>query len=129
MLQLTRRDFKQQFRNPTERRVELYEVFEEWLAAAQATTLLKQVWVFGSFVTKKPGPDDLDIVALFASEFDATAIPVTLRHWFDHELCRELHEIDLFTMNETTFPQVRTMILETFGRDRDGQESIVEVLL
>ncbi len=129
MLQLSLLDFKKQFGTPTERRVELYEVFEEWLHIAQSTMMLQQVWVFGSFVTKKPGPNDLDIVALFASGFDAAAVPVTLRHWFDHELCREVHEIDLFTMKETTLPQVRTMILETFGRDRERQESIVEVLL
>ncbi len=37
--------------------------------------------------------------------------------------------LDLFLMKETTPPDVRTMILETFGRSLDGQESIVEVLL
>lgn len=41
----------------------------------------------------------------------------------------ELYEIDLFTMTETTSPKTCIMILDTFGRNRDGQESIVEVLL
>ncbi len=91
--------------------------------------MLRQVWVFGSFATRQPGPGDLDIVALFSAGFDAEAMPASLRHWFDHELCRELHEIDLFIMKETTPPNVRDMILETFGKSRDGQESIVEVLL
>lgn len=91
--------------------------------------MLRQVWVFGSFATRKPGPGDLDIVALFSADFDADGISASLRHWFDHELCHGLHEIDLFTMKETTPPDVRALILETFGRSRDGQESIVEVLL
>jgi len=129
MLQLTLPAFDRQFGNLTERRVELCETFQQWLIAAQSLSLLRQVWVFGSFVTKKPGPGDLDVVALFAAEFDTATVPVPLRHWFDHELCRELHEIDLFTMKETTSPETRIMILETFGRSRDGQESIVEVLL
>lgn len=129
MLQLSLEGFKQQFGIGTERRVELYQVFQEWLNAVQATLLLRQVWVFGSFATKKPGPDDLDIVALFAAEFDAANIASSLRHWLDHELCQELHEIDLFIIKDTTSLEVRTMILETFGRSRDGQESIVEVLL
>jgi len=129
MLQLTLSAFGQQFGSPTERRVEFYETFQEWLAAARSLSLLRQVWIFGSFVTKKSGPGDLDIVALFAAEFDATTVLISLRHWFDHELCRQLHEIDLFTMKETTSPETRIMILETFGRNREGQESIVEVLL
>ncbi len=126
---MTLTDFEQQFGNATERRVELYQIFREWLAAANATAMLRQVWVFGSFATRKPGPGDLDVVALFSADFDIDAVLALLRHWFDHELCRELHEMDLFLMKETTPPDIRAMILETFGRSRDGQESILEVLL
>lgn len=129
MLQLTLTDFEQQFGSATERRLELYQIFQEWLAAAKSTTMLRQVWVFGNFATRKPGPGDLDIIALFSADFDVDAVSAPLRHWFDHELCRDLHEMDLFLMKETTPPDVRTMILETFGKSRDGQESIVEVLL
>jgi len=129
MLRLTRADFEQQFGSATERRVELRQVFQERLTAAESTAMLRQVWIFGSFATRKPGPGDLDIVALFSADFDVDAVSAPLRHWFDHELCRDSHEMDLFTMKETTPPAVRTMILETFGRSRDGQESIVEVLL
>lgn len=129
MLQLSLEEFERQSGIGTERRVELYQVFQEWLNAVRATSLLRQVWVFGSFVTKKPGPDDLDFVALSAAEFDVANIALSLRHWLDHELCQELHEIDLFIIKETTSLDIRTMILETSGRSRDGQESIVEVLL
>lgn len=80
MLQLSLEEFEQQFGIGTERRVELYQVFQEWLNAVQSTSLLRQVWVFGSFVTKKPGPDDLDIVALFAAEFDVANIAPSIRH-------------------------------------------------
>lgn len=129
MLQLSLKEFEQQFGVVTERRVELYQVFQEWLNAMQTISLLRQVWVFGSFVTKKPGPDDLDVIALFAAEFDAANVAPALRHWLDHELCQELHQIDLFIIKETTSSEVRTLILETLGRSRDDQESIVEVLL
>ena len=129
MLQLSQEEFEQQHGIGTERRVELYQVFDEWLSAVQTTSLLRQVWVFGSFITKKPGPADLDIVALFAAEFDVENIALSLRHRLDHELRQELHEIDLFIIKEATPLEVRTMILEIFGRSRDGQGSIVEVLL
>jgi hypothetical protein len=114
---LTLEELKQQFGTGTERRMELYEVFPEWLGATRSTSLLRQVWVFGSFASAKPGPGDPDLVALFAAGFDATAVAAPIRHWFDHEI------------TEATPPEVRAMILETFGRGRDGQESIVEVLL
>lgn len=127
MNSVTLADLKSQFGTATERRVELFERFTQWLAAARATGAVRRVWIFGSFAATQPGPGDLDIVALFAADFDPNAVAVEARHWFDHELCRALHEIDLFTMKETTPPEVQTMILETFGRSRDGQESIIEV--
>ena|GEM_PF-5616611 len=43
MLQLSLQDLQTQFGTATERRVELYEVFQEWLSAAQSLSLLRQV--------------------------------------------------------------------------------------
>ncbi len=94
MLQLPLEEFEEQFGVGTERRAELHQIFREWLSAVQAAFLLRQVWVFGSFVTRKPGPNDLDIVAPFAAEFDAANIAPSLRHWLGHELCHEVLALD-----------------------------------
>lgn len=101
----------------------------DWLAAARSTNTLKRVWVFGSFATRKPGPGDLDIVGLFAADFNLDALNGSLRHWFDHELCRAVHGIDLFILIETTPPETQSVLLQTLGRDRSGQESMVVVLI
>ena len=68
-------------------------------------------------------------MALFAADFSPDSLGGDLRHWFDHELCREVHGIDLFTLKESTPPDVQNLILETLGRDRSGRESMVEVLI
>ncbi len=126
---ITQAELTQDFGLASERRVELTERLAGWLSAAQATGALRRVWIFGSFVSTKPGPGDLDILALFAEDFDASRIESSNRHWFDHELCREIHEIDLFILKENTPAEVREMILETFGRDRSGADCLIEVLL
>lgn len=122
-------EFKEGYGSATERRVELYERFEEWLATARSTGALRRVWVFGSFATEKPGPGDLDILAQFAADFDPSGGAPDARSWFDHQLARELHEIDFFYVSDNT-PEDRLVIfLQTFGRDRDGRASILEVTL
>lgn len=129
MSELTLQEFETRFGTSTERRVELLEIFKEWLAAVVATGALRRVWVFGSYCTSKPGPGDMDILAQLASEFDTSNPPLALREWLDHELCREVHEIDLFLCKEDTPDTVLALILSTFGRDRSGQEALVEILL
>ena len=55
MDKLTPAEFKKRFGSATERRIELYERFEEWLTVARSTGALRRVWVFGSVATDKPG--------------------------------------------------------------------------
>lgn len=126
---MTLAEVEEQFGTQTERRMELYERFREWLSVAESTGALRRLWLFGSFVTSKPGPGDLDILAQFASDFDLTNVATEQRVWFDHELCRSLHEIDFFLCKEDTPPAVLDLLLETFGRTRSGEEAMVEVLL
>ena len=126
---VTQEEFAQLYGKATERREELYSRFREWLSAAQSTGALRRVWVFGSYATRKPGPGDLEILALFGAGFDLTTVPPEQRHWFDHEMCRSIHEMDLFFLTEAAPPEVLAMTLDTFGRDRSGQKSIVEITL
>jgi predicted nucleotidyltransferase len=125
---LTRAEFKERFGTATERRVELQERFDEWFSAVSATGALRRVWVFGSYASSKPGPGDLDVLAQLASDFDTSNLPPSLREWLDHELCRELHEMDVFLCKEDTPEFVLDLILGTFGQDRSGQETIVEII-
>lgn len=129
MRQITLDQLRADHGSGTERRVELYERFEQWLAVWQATGALRRLWVFGSFVSAKPGPGDIDILVQLASDFDLASAPEHLRPWLDHELCRTLHEMDLFVCKENTPDTVLALLLDTFGKDRSGEETIVEVLL
>ena len=70
----------------TERRVELWERFVDWLNAAESTGQLQRVWLFGSFIGDKAGPGDLDILALFAEGFDAGALTAEQRPWITNSV-------------------------------------------
>jgi hypothetical protein len=124
---LTLVQLAERFGKSTERRVELFERLNAWLEAAQATQMLRRVWVFGSFASGKPGPRDVDILALFAIGFDPANLPASEQHWFEHEVCYQIHEIDLYFMTETTTPEVFTFLLEGFRYNRTGEENMVEV--
>jgi hypothetical protein len=42
-------------------------------------------------------------------------------------LCREIHEIDLFVLTESSTEELRELVLDTFRRDRSGRETMVEL--
>ena len=90
---------------------------------------LRRLWVFGSFVTDKPGPGDLDLLAVFDAGFSVEALPVQDKHWFDHEICRALYEIDFFWLTQQATDQTLLLILDTFRTNRSGDEAMIEVIL
>lgn len=44
------------------RRVDLFAKFESWVNELRGYGVVATVWLDGSFVTEKPGPDDIDCV-------------------------------------------------------------------
>jgi len=124
---LTLEQVAERFGKGTERRVELFERLTEWLDAAKATQMLRRMWIFGSFASGKPGPGDVDVLALFALGFDPGQLPASEQHWFEHEICYQVHEIDLYFMTEATTPEVFAFLLEGFRYNRAGEENMVEV--
>ena len=122
-------EIEHQFGMLTDRRAELYQRFKTWLAVAQSTLQLRRVWIFGSFVSGKTEPGDLDVLALFAEGFDPANLKADVGIWFDHEICREINEIDLFFMTESTPKEAFDLIIETFRYNRTGQETLAEVTL
>jgi hypothetical protein len=66
------------------RRKTLILRLERIYRVARATGYLARFVVFGSFVTGKPEPQDVDLFLVMADEFDASKLSVDMRLLFEH---------------------------------------------
>jgi len=86
------------FGSATPRRQVLASRLHELLTLARATGKLRRAFLWGSFVTAKPFPGDLDVFLLLQTGFDQafTGLPPEQRNLFDHGRARLLFEADVF---------------------------------
>lgn len=96
---------------------------------AKATGKLERLIIFGSYVTTKPSPNDVDIVLVFSDDFDFTAYDEKTRKLFEHNKAEEEFSASVFWIRPAL------LILETLDefishwqikRDRT-RRGIVEV--
>src|SRR5713101_3427237 len=95
-------EIAEHFGTNTPRRQILMSRLRELLSLVQATGKLRRAFIWGSFVTDKPFPRDLDIFLLLQEGFDKefTGLPAEQRCVFDHENARLLFEADVFWATE-----------------------------
>jgi hypothetical protein len=65
-------------------------------ALAQRTGHLQSLVLFGSFITSKPEPNDVDIVLVMDDAFRLEDCPVEARGLFDHALAQARHGASIF---------------------------------
>ena len=98
---------------------------------ARATGQLQRAFIWGSFVTDKPFPRDLDVFLLMQEGFDRHFIhlPPTQRAVFEHERVRLLFEADVFWATAAVGAEELASWLSVYQFSRDMmQRGIVEVL-
>jgi hypothetical protein len=119
------------FGTHTPRRLALAGRLQELLDLARATGKLRRAFIWGSFVTDKPFPGDLDVFLLMHGSFDQdfTNLSSELRGLFDYERARLLFEADVFWATEAIGAEELASWLDVYQLSRDmGQRGIVEVL-
>ena len=89
---------------PTDvRRITLFFSFLKWFAGLQTLGITGTLWVDGSFVTKKPSPDDIDCYLFNAAttrNLNATE-QIQLQKLLDHDEARAIFNLDLYFENPT----------------------------
>jgi predicted nucleotidyltransferase len=114
----------------TPRRQTLADRLQELLAVARATGKLRRAFLWGSFVSGKPFPGDLDIFLLMNEGFDREFInlPKEQREVFDHGRARLLFEADVFWATEAIGTKELDSWLSVYQLSRDMvQRGIIEV--
>lgn len=125
-------EITQRFGISTSRRQVLADRLRELLHVVQATGQLRRVFIWGSFVTAKPFPRDLDVFLLMKAGFDTVLanLPPEQRQAFDHERAQLVFEADVFWATEAIGEEELTSWLEVYQFSRDmSQRGIVEVMI
>lgn len=63
---------------------------------ARATGKLEQLIIFGSYVTAKPEPNDIDVVLIFSDDFDVSTCSEETRLLLDHGRAADVFGASIF---------------------------------
>jgi hypothetical protein len=126
----TLEEIRQRCGESTPRRQFLFSRLQEVIRHLSATGYLRRLYLFGSFTTPKPIPNDLDCLAVKATGFTTATLTSPLLKVFQHDLCRLYYHTDLFWVTEAVGEVHIRALLDVFSRDRSGAPlPIVEVEL
>ena len=65
-------------------------------ALAQRTGYLQRFIIFGSYVTAKPDPNDVDVVLVMDDAFRLEDCPIEVRGLFDHAVAQARYGVSIF---------------------------------
>ena len=102
----------------------------EVLTTAKATGKLHRLILWGSFVTAKDVPEDLDLLLIMAADFDLAQVPDSLRLLFDYPQARIRFRADVFWTKATMSADILAVWLDTYQIGKDfRRRGIVEVII
>ena len=117
------------FATTTARRQWLGERLRSLLAVAKSTGKLERVFLWGSFVTGKPVPNDLDVLLVVADDFSLDSAPVQCGTLFDHARARIHFHADVFCTKASIDGDILSLWLDTYQTGKDfKRRGIVEVI-
>lgn len=118
------------FATPSARRHWLGEQLRSLLALAKSTGQLARVFLWGSFVTSKEVPNDLDVLLVMTAEFAVEAVPAQAQVVFEHVQARLRFQADVFWTKTSIDSQVLHLWLDTYQMGKDfTRRGIVEVVV
>lgn len=123
-------EFFQRFAGGSARRKWLGERLRELLSLARLTGHLKRWFVWGSFVSSKESPNDIDLLVLFDSTFQLENVPDDCNILFDYVGARVRFQADLFWSKSSIGDAIVRLWLDTYQTTREfKRRGIVEIEL
>jgi len=96
---------------------------------AQATGHLARFVIFGSFITNKPEPNDVDVFLLMEDTFDASRLIGETQILFDHAAAQALFGASVFWLRRSAALQGEQRTIEYWQVKRgSGRRGIVEII-
>lgn len=96
---------------------------------AASTGKLRRLIVFGSFVTAKNAPHDIDVFLVMSDEFKIDECSGDVRRIFDHLITEKKIEASIFWMLESSVAVNEKIFIEGWQNKRDhSKRGIIEVV-
>ena len=114
----------------TERRQQLLHRLKQLYELASATTFLERFVVFGSFVTRKPEPGDVDIILVMRPGFQSALVEEPACFLFDHDEADRRFGASIFWIRtDLLILETVEEFLDYWQTRRDGgRRGIIEVV-
>ena len=123
-------EFHAVFCRSSPRRTWLATRLQALLQLAGSSRKLRRVFVWGSFVTAKVSPGDLDILLIMDESFTVDLIVEPAQAVFDAVRARLLFQADVFRARESIGQEMLSLWLETYQISRSFRKrGIVELEL
>lgn len=123
-------EIQTRFGTSTPRRQFLFQQLQNLFNRLRVIGGVKQVFLFGSFVTGKASPNDIDLFLVMNGAFSTANLSGQDLDVFQHDLCRIRFYADVFWVTEAVGADRIEDLLDVFSRDRDGRaQPIIEVQL
>jgi hypothetical protein len=117
------------FGDGSRRRVLLFEQLERIWQLSRATGKVSRFIVFGSFVSTKLEPNDVDVFLLMEDSFDVKSLTGETRLVFDHSSAQSRFEASIFWLRRMSTLGGEDVAIDQWGIKRDGnRRGIIEIV-
>lgn len=106
-------EFQDRFCGSSPRRIWVSGRLRALLELARTSGKLRRVFIWGSFVTAKPSPKDLDILLIMDDDFEIDGIAAPAQDVFDSVRARLLFDSDVFWARSSIGRELLDLWLET----------------
>ena len=119
-----------QFGSGTSQRETMTERLQRIYQLAKGTGNLQRLIIFGSYITAKPEPNDVDVVLIFDDDFDVVACSTEVKRLLNHEQATIEFGASIFWIRPSLlFLETLDQFIEGWQTKRDGtRRGIVEVI-
>jgi predicted nucleotidyltransferase len=112
------------------RRKWLTENLEKIVGIAGSTGKLERVFIWGSFVSTKEFPQDVDLLLVVRDDFAIDKDDLEARKVFDHVEAKIAFSADVFWTRSSIGEEIMNLWLETYQMTRDFEpRGILEVVI
>lgn len=123
-------EFLDHFTTNSSRRKWLGQRLKEIFILAKLTKKLKRIFVWGSFVSNKESPNDIDLLLLMAEDFQLENVPEECRILFNYTMAKVRFHADIFWSKASIAEDTLSLWLDTYQTGKDfRRRGIVEVKL
>jgi hypothetical protein len=122
--------FQARFCGSSLRRTWLSGRLQALITLAATSGKLRRIFIWGSFVTAKPSPKDLDILLIMDEDFEVDALASPAQAAFDSVRPKLIFESDVFWARSSIGPELLDLWLDTYQTSRTFRKrGIAELVL